>query len=44
MQRCIDSGLWVPNAKTGEGAEKGGGEGVYEEIKKENGDEEKGNA
>uniref|UniRef100_A0A663DQV6 Hsp90 co-chaperone Cdc37 n=1 Tax=Aquila chrysaetos chrysaetos TaxID=223781 RepID=A0A663DQV6_AQUCH len=42
MQRCIDSGLWVPNAKTGEGAEKGGGESVYEEIKKENGDEEKG--
>ncbi|KAM6394795.1 hsp90 co-chaperone Cdc37 [Rhynochetos jubatus] len=43
MQRCIDSGLWVPNAKTGEGAEKGGGEALYEEIKKENGDEEKGN-
>ncbi|NWX08598.1 CDC37 protein, partial [Caloenas nicobarica] len=35
MQRCIDSGLWVPNAKTGEGAEKGGGgEAVYEEIPK----------
>ncbi|KAF1578222.1 UNVERIFIED_CONTAM: Hsp90 co-chaperone Cdc37, partial [Eudyptes pachyrhynchus] len=44
MQRCIDSGLWVPNAKSGEGAEKGGGETLYEEIKKENGDEEKGNA
>ncbi|XP_009702846.1 PREDICTED: LOW QUALITY PROTEIN: hsp90 co-chaperone Cdc37-like, partial [Cariama cristata] len=43
MQRCIDSGLWVPNAKTGEGAEKGGGEALYEEIKKENGDEKKGN-
>ncbi|XP_064293391.1 hsp90 co-chaperone Cdc37 [Phalacrocorax carbo] len=44
MQRCIDSGLWVPNAKGGEGADKGGGEAVYEEIKKENGAEEKGNA
>ncbi|KAM7074668.1 hsp90 co-chaperone Cdc37 [Ciconia maguari] len=44
MQRCIDSGLWVPNAKAGEGAEKGGGgEALYEEIKKENGDEEKRN-
>ncbi|KAM6038317.1 hsp90 co-chaperone Cdc37 [Chlamydotis macqueenii] len=46
MQRCIDSGLWVPNAKAGEGAEKGGGggEGLYEEVKKENGGGEKGNA
>ncbi|XP_068277902.1 hsp90 co-chaperone Cdc37 [Nyctibius grandis] len=48
MQRCIDSGLWVPNARSGEGAEKGGGggggggEGLYEEIRKENGAEEKG--
>ncbi|NWS79119.1 CDC37 protein, partial [Crotophaga sulcirostris] len=32
MQRCIDSGLWVPNAKGAEGADKGGGEAVYEEI------------
>ncbi|NXP62582.1 CDC37 protein, partial [Chloropsis cyanopogon] len=40
MQRCIDSGLWVPNAKGGDGAEKERGAGeaaVYEEIKKENG-------
>ncbi|KAK2511089.1 Cdc37 [Columba livia] len=44
MQRCIDSGLWVPNAKP-EGAEKGGGaDAVYEEIPKENGDGEKGDA
>ncbi|NXU94764.1 CDC37 protein, partial [Xiphorhynchus elegans] len=42
MQRCIDSGLWVPNAKGGDGADKGPGEAVYEEIKKENGAEEKG--
>lgn len=42
MQRCIDSGLWVPNAKGGDGAEKGAGEAVYEEIKKENGAEDKG--
>lgn len=35
MQRCIDSGLWVPNAKGG--GEKGGegAEAVYEEIPKE---------
>ncbi|XP_033927932.1 hsp90 co-chaperone Cdc37 [Melopsittacus undulatus] len=44
MQRCIDSGLWVPNAKSGEGAGKGGSEGSEEEGKKENGDEEEGNA
>uniref|UniRef100_A0A8C3FCF5 Hsp90 co-chaperone Cdc37 n=3 Tax=Emydidae TaxID=8476 RepID=A0A8C3FCF5_CHRPI len=45
MQRCIDSGLWVPNAKTAEGAEKGGeeAEAVYEEVKKESSEEEKGN-
>ncbi|NXY23662.1 CDC37 protein, partial [Atrichornis clamosus] len=42
MQRCIDSGLWVPNAKGGDGADKGSGEAVYEEIKKENGAEDKG--
>jgi len=41
MQRCIDSGLWVPNAKVGEAAEKGG-EAPYEEIRKENGGEEEG--
>ncbi|XP_006008466.1 hsp90 co-chaperone Cdc37 [Latimeria chalumnae] len=37
MQRCIDSGLWVPNTKTAEEAEKGedDGEPVYEEPKKE---------
>ncbi|XP_068034988.1 LOW QUALITY PROTEIN: hsp90 co-chaperone Cdc37-like [Anomalospiza imberbis] len=41
MQRCIDSGLWVPNAKGGDGADKGAGEAaVYEEIKKENGAED----
>ncbi|XP_041567719.1 hsp90 co-chaperone Cdc37 [Taeniopygia guttata] len=33
MQRCIDSGLWVPNAKGGDGAEKG----PAEELQKENG-------
>ncbi|XP_057258359.1 hsp90 co-chaperone Cdc37 [Pezoporus wallicus] len=45
MQRCIDSGLWVPNAKSGEGAGKSGSEGLEEEAKKENGDEEEeGNA
>ncbi|XP_071275119.1 hsp90 co-chaperone Cdc37 [Agelaius tricolor] len=38
MQRCIDSGLWVPNAKGGDGAERGAGEAApYEEIQKENG-------
>ncbi|KAJ7317264.1 hypothetical protein JRQ81_003426 [Phrynocephalus forsythii] len=45
MQRCIDSGLWVPNARTGDGAEKGDkSEGVYEELKKQNGEEDKGAA
>lgn len=45
MQRCIDSGLWVPNARTGDGAEKGDKpEGVYEELKKQNGEEDKGTA
>ncbi|XP_042309904.1 hsp90 co-chaperone Cdc37 [Sceloporus undulatus] len=44
MQRCIDSGLWVPNARTTEGAEKSDKlEGVYEECKKESCEEEKGN-
>uniref|UniRef100_A0A8D0DTH8 Hsp90 co-chaperone Cdc37 n=1 Tax=Salvator merianae TaxID=96440 RepID=A0A8D0DTH8_SALMN len=44
MQRCIDSGLWVPNARTAEGAEKGDkAEGVYEELKKESSEENKEN-
>uniref|UniRef100_A0A8C6YGF8 Hsp90 co-chaperone Cdc37 n=1 Tax=Naja naja TaxID=35670 RepID=A0A8C6YGF8_NAJNA len=44
MQRCIDSGLWVPNAQSAEGVEKGDKfEGVYEEVKKESSEEEKGN-
>uniref|UniRef100_A0A8D0L220 Hsp90 co-chaperone Cdc37 n=1 Tax=Sphenodon punctatus TaxID=8508 RepID=A0A8D0L220_SPHPU len=35
MQRCIDSGLWVPNSKAAEGAAKGGNEAeaIYEEMK-----------
>lgn len=41
MQRCIDSGLWVPNAQS-VGAEKGDKlEGVYEEVKKKSSEEEK---
>ncbi|XP_007905274.1 hsp90 co-chaperone Cdc37 [Callorhinchus milii] len=43
MQRCIDSGLWIPNAKSaaeeeaeGEGGQKAGAEeALYEEVKKE---------
>uniref|UniRef100_A0A1W7RGQ6 Hsp90 co-chaperone Cdc37 n=1 Tax=Agkistrodon contortrix contortrix TaxID=8713 RepID=A0A1W7RGQ6_AGKCO len=43
MQRCIDSGLWVPNAQS-VGAEKGDKlEGVYEEVKKKSSEEEKEN-
>ncbi|CAL1588089.1 unnamed protein product [Knipowitschia caucasica] len=34
MKRCIDSGLWVPNAKTDEGEEKEE-EATYEEVKQE---------
>lgn len=35
MKRCIDSGLWVPNAKT-DGDEKGDEEeATYEEVKQE---------
>ncbi|KAL4659146.1 hsp90 co-chaperone Cdc37 [Arapaima gigas] len=34
MQRCIDSGLWVPNARTEEGTEKEA-ESEYEELPKE---------
>ncbi|XP_014747763.1 PREDICTED: hsp90 co-chaperone Cdc37 [Sturnus vulgaris] len=41
MQRCIDSGLWVPNARGGEGAEKGAGEAKNEETKTENSPEDK---
>lgn len=42
MQRCIDSGLWVPNAKGGDGAEKGaGGETATQEVRGENGAEGK---
>lgn len=41
MQRCIDSGLWVPNARGAEGAEKT--EGIYEELKKDICEEDKGN-
>lgn len=52
MQRCIDSGLWVPNAKAAaEGGGQGGAHGqpggadseaLYEEIPKESGEEEGG--
>ncbi|XP_013879902.1 hsp90 co-chaperone Cdc37 [Austrofundulus limnaeus] len=34
MKRCIDSGLWVPNAKT-DGDEKEEEEATYEEVKQE---------
>ncbi|NXL85870.1 CDC37 protein, partial [Alectura lathami] len=42
MQRCIDSGLWVPNAKQAEGGDRvgDGAEAVYEEIPKEEEEEE----
>ncbi|XP_061469750.1 hsp90 co-chaperone Cdc37 [Rhineura floridana] len=44
MRRCIDSGLWVPNARTAEGAGKDDKpEGVYEEFKKKSCEEDKGN-
>ncbi|KAL8164493.1 UNVERIFIED_CONTAM: hsp90 co-chaperone Cdc37 [Gekko kuhli] len=43
MQRCIDSGLWVPNARSADGAEKGEKvEGAYEELKKEGSEGDKG--
>ncbi|XP_034996273.1 hsp90 co-chaperone Cdc37 [Zootoca vivipara] len=43
MQRCISSGLWVPNARTAEGAEKDDKpDVVYEEFKKETCEEDKG--
>ncbi|XP_052541125.1 hsp90 co-chaperone Cdc37 [Tympanuchus pallidicinctus] len=52
MQRCIDSGLWVPNAKAAaEGGGQGGAHGqagggspeaLYEEIQKESQEEEGG--
>lgn len=38
MKRCIDSGLWVPNAKGDDGEEKGDekdDEPTYEEIQHE---------
>ncbi|XP_041097967.1 hsp90 co-chaperone Cdc37 [Polyodon spathula] len=43
MQRCIDSGLWVPNSRTAEeeGDKEEQGESVYEELKKETQEEEK---
>lgn len=43
MQRCIDSGLWVPNARGAEGAEKT--EGIkedHEELKTDICEENKG--
>ncbi|XP_060619596.1 hsp90 co-chaperone Cdc37 [Anolis sagrei] len=44
MQRCIDSGLWVPNARGAEGGENGDKpEGAYEECPKESSEEDKGN-
>uniref|UniRef100_UPI00398E63F2 hsp90 co-chaperone Cdc37 n=1 Tax=Pristiophorus japonicus TaxID=55135 RepID=UPI00398E63F2 len=42
MQRCIDSGLWIPNAKTAEEEGEKSTEDedpVYEEVKKESGEE-----
>ncbi|XP_078091112.1 hsp90 co-chaperone Cdc37 [Mustelus asterias] len=42
MQRCIDSGLWIPNAKAAEEEEEKSTEDedpVYEEVKKESGEE-----
>ncbi|MBN3277060.1 CDC37 protein, partial [Polyodon spathula] len=43
MQRCIDSGLWVPNSRTAEeeGDKEEQGESVYEELKKETQEEKK---
>ncbi|KAK6468841.1 hsp90 co-chaperone Cdc37-like [Huso huso] len=43
MQRCIDSGLWVPNSRTAEeeGDKAEEGDPVYEELKKETEEEEK---
>ncbi|XP_049601535.1 hsp90 co-chaperone Cdc37 [Syngnathus scovelli] len=34
MKRCIDSGLWVPNSKLGDGDDKDE-EAVYEDVKEE---------
>ncbi|XP_040202350.1 hsp90 co-chaperone Cdc37 [Rana temporaria] len=39
MKQCVDSGLWVPNAKDGLGADGAETEPVYEEAKTETGDE-----
>uniref|UniRef100_A0A8C6L1H0 Hsp90 co-chaperone Cdc37 n=2 Tax=Nothobranchius furzeri TaxID=105023 RepID=A0A8C6L1H0_NOTFU len=38
MKRCIDSGLWVPNAKEAAGVEKEE-EATYEEVKQEQGED-----
>lgn len=37
MKRCIDSGLWVPNSRADEEADKDPEDGdvQYEELKKE---------
>lgn len=39
MKQCVDSGLWVPNAKDGLGADGAETEPVYEEAKTETGDQ-----
>lgn len=42
MKRCIDSGLWVPNTRAAEGAEKGEKtDSAFEELKKESCEEDK---
>ncbi|XP_077326346.1 hsp90 co-chaperone Cdc37 [Lithobates pipiens] len=39
MKQCVDSGLWVPNAKDGLGADCAETEPVYEEAKTETGNQ-----
>ncbi|PIN97313.1 hypothetical protein AB205_0021810 [Aquarana catesbeiana] len=39
MKQCVDSGLWVPNAKDGLGADCAETEPVYEEAKTERGNQ-----